>query len=202
MWGVPLAKPQSFDLGTPPVPAAKPSPPSVVVDSRLAASESEDTVEVALEESSPSIDLASIKATASSSFDISEGDEIRTTSLSDLAQGGFQSAPVGEIEIQGDGNADDEIELAPANDFVPGAAPTEPEARFVPPPPKPPPPRAPATQAPAPASADGGEATLRSALSQASREVIEKIAWEVVPQLAEVIIREHVERLVRERSSK
>ena len=47
--------------------------------------------------------------------------------------------------------------------------------------------------------ADGGESALRLAISQASREVVERIAWEVVPQLAEVIIREHVERLVNER---
>jgi hypothetical protein len=52
------------------------------------------------------------------------------------------------------------------------------------------------------APADGGEAALRLALSQASREVVEKIAWEVVPQLAEVIIREHVERLVNERQKR
>jgi hypothetical protein len=50
--------------------------------------------------------------------------------------------------------------------------------------------------------ADGGEAALRAALSQASREVIEKIAWEVVPQLAEVIIREHVERLAKREDQK
>jgi CheY-like chemotaxis protein len=56
--------------------------------------------------------------------------------------------------------------------------------------------------APAPAPRDGGEAHLRQALSMASREVIEKIAWEVVPQLAEVIIREQVERLVKERDLK
>jgi CheY-like chemotaxis protein len=47
--------------------------------------------------------------------------------------------------------------------------------------------------------ADGGESALRLALSQASREVVERIAWEVVPQLAEVILREHVERLVNDR---
>jgi hypothetical protein len=48
-------------------------------------------------------------------------------------------------------------------------------------------------------AADGGEALLREALSRASREVIEKIAWEVVPVLAETIIKEHLDRLVRER---
>jgi len=57
-------------------------------------------------------------------------------------------------------------------------------------------------QVPAPAPADGGEAALRLAISQASREVVERIAWEVVPQLAEVIIREHVERLVNERKKR
>lgn len=50
--------------------------------------------------------------------------------------------------------------------------------------------------------ADGGEAALRQALSQASREVIEKIAWEVVPQLAETIIREELDRLIKEREGK
>ena len=49
---------------------------------------------------------------------------------------------------------------------------------------------------------DGGEAVLRAALSAASREVIEKIAWEVVPQLAEVILREHVERLIKSREGR
>ena len=50
--------------------------------------------------------------------------------------------------------------------------------------------------------ADGGEAMLRDALSRASREVIEKIAWEVVPQLAETIIREELERLIKDREAK
>jgi hypothetical protein len=49
------------------------------------------------------------------------------------------------------------------------------------------------------AAPDGGEAQLRDALSHASREVIERIAWEVVPQLAETIIREQLDRLVKDR---
>ncbi len=49
------------------------------------------------------------------------------------------------------------------------------------------------------ASADGGEAVLREALSKASRDVIERVVWEVVPQLAETIIRENLDRLVKER---
>ena len=70
-----------------------------------------------------------------------------------------------------------------------------------------PPPRHAPVPPPAPAplhgtGPDGGEAALRLAISQASREVVEKIAWEVVPQLAEVIIREHVERLVNERQNR
>jgi len=57
----------------------------------------------------------------------------------------------------------------------------------------------PSTQPRRPASAGGGEALLREALSKASREVIEKIAWEVVPELAETIIREELDRLMKER---
>jgi hypothetical protein len=57
--------------------------------------------------------------------------------------------------------------------------------------------------APAPAPlADGGEAQLRQALSKASREVIERIAWEVVPQLAETIIRQELDRLIKEREGR
>jgi CheY-like chemotaxis protein len=49
------------------------------------------------------------------------------------------------------------------------------------------------------APSDGGEAALREALTQASREVIERIVWEVVPQLAETILREQIDRLLKER---
>ena len=70
-----------------------------------------------------------------------------------------------------------------------GQAPPHPRREQAPPP-------------PAAVPADGGEAALRLAISQASRDVVEKIAWEVVPQLAEVIIREHVERLVNERQKR
>ncbi len=101
---------------------------------------------------------------------------------------------------------DEELELAPATEFIPHAASTghAPESA------------APAMEldleplaapaaAPSVASApnapagDAGEAQLRQALSQASREVIERIAWEVVPELAETIIREQLDRLVKER---
>jgi CheY-like chemotaxis protein len=54
--------------------------------------------------------------------------------------------------------------------------------------------------APHPAHApDGGEAALRQALANASREVIERIAWEVIPQLAETIVREHLDKLIKDR---
>ena len=49
------------------------------------------------------------------------------------------------------------------------------------------------------ALADGGEAALREALTNASREVIERVVWEVVPQLAETIIRENLDRLTKQR---
>jgi hypothetical protein len=110
-----------------------------------------------------------------------------------------------------DVGSDEELELAPATDFIPPAETTghaaasdgspaveldidllAPEAAASPAPAPPP------ASVPAPAH-DGGEAQLRQALSQASREVIERIAWEVVPQLAETIIREQLERLVKER---
>ena len=59
---------------------------------------------------------------------------------------------------------------------------------------------APPAAAPPAASGDAAiEARLREALSLASRELIERIAWEVVPQLAEAIIRQELDRLVKER---
>jgi hypothetical protein len=73
-------------------------------------------------------------------------------------------------------------ELAPMHEFVPSPQETG--------------------HAPSPAAAqagDQGEAALRAALSQASREVIERVVWEVVPQLAETIIRENLDRLVKQR---
>jgi hypothetical protein len=63
------------------------------------------------------------------------------------------------------------------------------------------PPQQPRPMAPAPVP-QNPEAILRDALSKASRELIEKIAWEVVPQLAETIIREELERLIKERDLK
>jgi hypothetical protein len=83
------------------------------------------------------------------------------------------------IELPDD-DADGAPELAPLHAFVP-------------------PPAATGHQPQAAALADGGEATLREALSQASREVIERVVWEVVPQLAETIIRENLDRLVKSR---
>jgi hypothetical protein len=87
-------------------------------------------------------------------------------------------APPAPIELPAPGG--EEPELAPMHAFVPPAAATG---------------HKPAPAAPAPA--DGGEAALRSALSSASREVIERVVWEVVPELAETIIRENLDRLVK-----
>ena len=50
-----------------------------------------------------------------------------------------------------------------------------------------------------PVAAPSQEELLRTALQSASRELIEKIAWEVVPQLAETIVREELERLIKAR---
>jgi CheY-like chemotaxis protein len=66
---------------------------------------------------------------------------------------------------------------------------------------QPPPPQQPQHN-PLSLDSDGGEAALRNALSQASREVIERIAWEVVPQLAETIIRQELDRLIKDREAK
>jgi hypothetical protein len=60
-------------------------------------------------------------------------------------------------------------------------------------------PFAPAIAPPPAHASDGGEAALRQALANASREVIERIAWEVVPQLAETIVREHLDKLIKDR---
>lgn len=48
---------------------------------------------------------------------------------------------------------------------------------------------------PPPSAVSLSEEQLRTALSQASREVIEKIVWEVVPDLAEMLIKEEIKRL-------
>lgn len=54
-----------------------------------------------------------------------------------------------------------------------------------------------AAAAPASVPASGGmtEGQLSAAVSEVSREIIEKIAWEVVPELAETLIKEEIKRL-------
>jgi CheY-like chemotaxis protein len=100
------------------------------------------------------------------------------------AKGGLASfdapevAPAKRAGIELPPGPEQEPELAPMHAFVP-----PPEATG---------------HAPAPAG-DQGEAALRAAVSQASREVIERVVWEVVPQLAETIIRENLDRLVKQR---
>jgi hypothetical protein len=205
MWGVSIRAP----IPAAPPPAATPAPPSIFVDAGLS---DEGALDLPLDDtplelepaSSPTFNSGGIRASGSAQLDISEMPEesIRTSSLADLAQGGSQPAPVGEIEIDSDGSPGDETELASAHEFLPAAPKGAPPAYGAKAASAPKPAAVPHDAPTSPQASDGGEGALRMALSQASREVIEKIAWEVVPQLAEVIIREHVERLVRERSPK
>jgi hypothetical protein len=127
--------------------------------------------------------------------------------LSDFSQQGGL-APADGLDFDGGAGAEQPIELASPHEFLDSSAP-DPFAATAPlsvprvaPAPAPAPARVPMPAAPpaaaAPAQADG-EAALRVALSQASREVIERVVWEVVPQLAEIILREHIERMERER---
>jgi CheY-like chemotaxis protein len=46
-----------------------------------------------------------------------------------------------------------------------------------------------------------GQAAIYHALSQISKEVIEKVAWEVVPQLAETLLRENLDKLAKDRAN-
>jgi len=106
----------------------------------------------------------------------------------DLAAEAPAGAPAAEldfdVEPQQPGPAPIDLPEAPA-----GAPELAPMHAFVPPPE--------AVGHKPSAAPDGGEATLRDALSQASREVIERVVWEVVPQLAETIIRENLDRLTK-----
>jgi hypothetical protein len=109
-----------------------------------------------------------------SDIDIGESSQARAPSLGLDAPARAGAAP---------------IELPPGPETAPELAPMH---AFVPPP-------AETGHQPAVATegtGDGGEATLRDALSRASREVIERVVWEVVPELAETIIRENLDRLV------
>ncbi len=49
-------------------------------------------------------------------------------------------------------------------------------------------------------AASMSEAQLKGPITDAMREIIEKIVWEVVPDLAETIIREELERILREKA--
>lgn len=87
-----------------------------------------------------------------------------------------------------------EVQVEPQPEIIQGYEQTfEPEAfsrevSAAPPTPEPIP-------SPPPAPASMSEEHLRAALSQVSREVIEKIVWEVVPDLAEMLIKEEIKRL-------
>jgi hypothetical protein len=101
------------------------------------------------------------------------------------APGGAPAADL-DFEIEQQRPAPAPIELPPEPAAEPELAPVH---AFVPPPE--------AVGHQPSAAPDGGEAALRDALSQASREVIERVVWEVVPQLAETIIRENLDRLTK-----
>ena len=121
------------------------------------------------------------------------GSSFVSGALADFSQQGGV-APTDGLEFDDGGAFNQPIELASPHEFLGG--PAQPSAAVASPPPFE---RAPAPAVASQAPADG-EAALRLALSQASREVIERVVWEVVPQLAEIILREHVERMEMERT--
>ena len=166
------ARPEVFDLG-PPAPPSAPTPQPSLED---------DWSDLGLGDEGP-------KAAAPRPFGAPALVEVKTSPTvpvaappSAAAAATTKTAPLALAALE----EEEEIELAPASEFVP--LPEETGHKPEPP--------APVPAVPAP---DGGEAQLRQALAQASREVIERIAWEVVPQLAETIIREHVDRLAKQR---
>jgi hypothetical protein len=129
-------------------------------------------------------------------------------SLSDLAQTSTGMPETGIDLGEETGDFGDRLELAAPHEFlggpsIPAAAPAARPTAAPSAPPRasaaPTRPAAPAAAAPSQTTGDSGEAALRAALSNASREVIERVVWEVVPPLVEVIVREHVERLARSR---
>ncbi len=122
--------------------------------------------------------------------------------LSDFAQQGG-STPTDGLEFDAGGSAEQPLELASPHEFLGGDVQTGEYAAeaFLTPAVAPPSRGAsPPASAVAPQASSDGEAALRQALSQASREVIERVVWEVVPQLAEIILREHVARMEQQRS--
>ncbi len=108
---------------------------------------------------------------------------------------------------------------APAAAVIPrrqAAAPTPPRPKVSAPPPVASSPAAPALLEPSPtppgaftpadnlqanvaAAAGAAAQTLGSALEGASKEVVERIAWEVIPRLAEAILKEEIAKVVRAR---
>ncbi len=77
--------------------------------------------------------------------------------------------------------------------------PPEPEAAPAPPPVSAPPVEAPAAAAVGQVAAAAAGGDLGAILQGASREVVERIAWEVIPPLAEALLKEEIARVVRER---
>lgn len=176
----------------------------------------EISLDVAMDEETPELlpESDGFELGGSQDLDISltgSGSPFVSGALSDFAQQGG-TTPSDGLDFDDGGAANQPLELASPHEFLGGE--DQPgdfgaEAFLTPvvaapaPAPAPAPARAPAPAVAAPVASHGppdGEAALRLALSQASREVIERVVWEVVPQLAEIILREHIERMEQQRS--
>lgn len=109
------------------------------------------------------------------------------------------AAPAGANPFQGVSNPFDADGPTRVHQEKPSAPPPPPAA--APEAPEPPAASSPAVQQAVQqtAAAVTGSGDLAQALSEASRETIERVAWEVIPQLAEAILKEEIARVVRER---
>jgi len=217
-------------LGSPAAPvAAAPSAPAPQFSSELSVevsgmaeaaaaasvqpSPGEISLDVAMDEETPELlpEIDGFELGGSQDLDVSltgGGSPFVSGALSDFAQQGGATSSDG-LEFDDGGAANQPLELASPHEFLGGEdQPGDFGADAFPVPAIAAPARAAPSAPPAPASASAvaaqgasdGEAALRQALSQASREVIERVVWEVVPQLAEIILREHVERMEQQRS--
>jgi CheY-like chemotaxis protein len=172
----------------------------------------EISLDVPMDEETPELlpEIDGFELGGSQDLDVSitgGGSPFISGALSDFAQQGG-TTPTDGLEFDTGGAADQPLELASPHEFLGGDVRTgeyaaEPFLTPVVTPAAPafvPAPSAAVASKAAPLDSSGGEAALRQALSQASREVIERVVWEVVPQLAEIILREHVERMELQRN--
>jgi hypothetical protein len=177
----------------------------------------EISLDVAMDEETPELlpETDGFELGGSQDLDVSltgGGSPFVSGALSDFAQQGG-ATPSDGLDFDDGGAANQPLELASPHEFLGGedqpgdfgadAFPAPAIAAPARPAPSAPPAPVQASAAAAPVAAQGasdGETALRQALSQASREVIERVVWEVVPQLAEIILREHVERMEQQHS--